>query len=693
MVTRNLRVSRRSTSRLTPLVPRHSAWPTLLSMLAAILFFSKDYLNPLLPGNPGGFDFGYDVSYLRLLQPNLLGSTLLSAWDDAPFDGIPILGHPLTHVFYLPFSIPAVILGIDLGTRLSYVGSLILAGLGMFFLAHVLRTRPVVSAWVGLLFAMSGTIAGRIYAGHVERVLAIPLVPWILAAAVVAGRSRTVKQAIIRSSLTGFLHGCTFLAGDSYLLLYLLFVVPMVLLFVPLVEQRGNTTCASIISWLGGLVVTVSGKMLAAIDILTNSTRSVDAFRGSQDWYWGAIHLVFPDFACGWMLPWATRPRLSYYGTVPGLEPGQGYGWWEYTQYIGTIPVLLSALATACILARVARGRPAPQPVSAPGGALAMLAVCCFSVLWLANGKWYSPIHWLYLAVPSLQQFRVPSRALMLASPAVLALAGVGLEMLLARVQSRSRTVKSVIWGMTALALVDVFLVTNWIPKIQQPATISGVQAAITKLVQHDPSSFIIEPGSLGADIDSAVFLDLARRGIRTRLYTAPLLPDANNHAIIKPAWRVRYYLSPTPTPPKAAGTWAPLFTNSGVTIFENTEARGDAYLVAGTSVRGLNVTRTRPGSLEVQASSEEGSVLVFPANAYPGWRISIDNGPPEDASEFDGLVSTVTRQGEHRYRAFYETPHMKTLIALTALPWGLVAIVTAMWLRYEAARHIDLRP
>ena len=134
-------------------------WIALLVMALAVLAFGRHYWSPFASGIPLGIDLGDDLSFLGTLRSELLGSGRLLTWWSVAHDGIPLLGHPNTQVFYAPLVLPSLAFGSTVGARAVYVFSLLLAAGGMYALVRVLGPRPAVAAWAGLVFVMGGGIA------------------------------------------------------------------------------------------------------------------------------------------------------------------------------------------------------------------------------------------------------------------------------------------------------------------------------------------------------------------------------------------------------------------------------------------------------------------------------------------------------------------------------------------------------
>lgn len=716
----------------------------LFLLAAGILIFARQYLNPSISGPPHGADLGNDLAYLGIFRTELLDSGRLLTWWSVSKDGLPLLGHPLSQVFYAPLTLPALAFGTETGIRITYVFSLLLAGSGMYLLARMLGPRPIIAAWSGFIFATGGGIGARIHAGHVEKVLAMPLIPLVLAGALMTGRAETSRQTIFWGVLTGLITGFTFLAGGSYVLLYLVVSVPLVLLVVKAGQGlrdswRSLALCLS--AWAVGLLLGTAGKLIASAAILPDTIRQIHPYVGGQDAYWTVVHLAVPFFR---------------YTTHP-------WGWWEYSSFIGLIPLVLGALAVLAIIAAALRWNPLSGIVTtAPREITALAAVVILAALWLANGLWYSPVHWAYEILPRLESFRIPSRALMVAGPASLALAAVALESSLG-LPSRERLTRWTVpvaivllvaglvgawsvnaswtstinrvygaapgleslqssplgyivaavavafllmvlaaivvrWGasgqsrqgfvivatvsvLAITGLADVAHATKDLPTAGYVPAVAPVLRVLDLIQEQDQGPFLMDIGKFGFTDTTAVRLALAERGIPVAKSVAPPLSPKfeEEHRLIGDAGRIRYFIGTDEHQPATDGNWRTFIEDGGILSWINASAQGDSWLVNGGDVTPLDVLSYSPGRFTVEADGATGSVLVVPANAFDGWKVSIDAGQEISAINFDGYASVETSPGRHTYEFVYRAPVLPLILVLAILPW-LALLAIGVW-------------
>jgi hypothetical protein len=668
--------------------------PVLLTL--GVVLFAHEYLDPRLAGVPNGLDLGFDLAYVGPLRRQLLEDGSLLGWHGVAFEGLPLVGYPLSHIFYLPFLLPALALGTFAGVRFAYLLSLLLGAFGMDFLARRLGARPLVAAWSGLLFVMSGALGARLYAGHVERVFGLPLLPWIFAAALLAVRATRPGAMLRWALLAGLLQGLTYLAGDSYLLVILSVTLPLMFLVGtppgalqprpgPFTGVRGSVSKIALIlaAWAIGVTLATAGKVLAGLDLLGGAERTVDPFLGGQDAYWALAHLIYPFFVYGPVAPGAApaaerlpgQPFLPLVsgGHIPGPVVAAPLAWWEYTQYVGVLPVALALLAAGVTLVPRYRrlgllGAVRRREVAA------LLVPLAVGAAWLANAFAYSPVHWLYLALPPLQQFRVPSRGLMVVAPAVLALAALGLEALL-RAAARRGRFRYLPWALALLALADLYLITGWIPRVNAPAADPAFARLVTAARDRDRGPFLVDLEALGLDSYSSPVLELSERDLRIANWLAPLEPRSFHVPRRIPAdSRVRYVIAPDGRPPQRPGVWRRVLAEGDLALYQNDRAAGEGWLITDGAPQPLPLSAPRLDRFTVRVTAPAGATLVVPASPFPGWQVAVDGGPPQSATAFEGLVAAPATPGAHTYEFRYATPWLPLVLPLGLLPWAVIA-------------------
>jgi hypothetical protein len=135
---------------------------------------------------------------------------------------------------------------------------------------------------------------------------------------------------------------------------------------------------------------------------------------------------------------------------------------------------------------------------------------------------------------------------------------------------------------------------------------------------------------------------------------------------------RLRYMLVRKAAPGTLPGKWQPLFEDGDLMVLLNTKSTGDAWLLSGAELSPLRMQASGPTTLSIDALTTSSALLLAPANAFPGWSVSIDGQTPTPASVVDGYVAAETRSGQHRYTFSYQPPRAELIVILGLLGWLL---------------------
>ena len=238
------------------------------------------------------------------------------------------------------------------------------------------------------------------------------------------------------------------------------------------------------------------------------------------------------------------------------------------------------------------------------------------------------------------------------------------------------------------IGLLDVLHATRAIPRVGEAAPISSIRNIIEELEARDQGPFLVGLGTSnrgyggrgGMYINKAVRFEFSERGIAVAEDVTPLVPEQQSrHKLLDLERRIRYKVFSTDasyTPPTG---WSELTRNADAVVLVNHGALGDAWLVDGGVVTPLELESWAPGKFVVRADASKGVALVVPANAFDGWRVSVDGGPSSPAIDFDGYATATTQEGDHIYEFTYRQPFLPLVLGLAALPWAAAAGM-AIW-------------
>ncbi len=269
----------------------------------------------------------------------------------------------------------------------------------------------------------------------------------------------------------------------------------------------------------------------------------------------------------------------------------------------------------------------------------------------------------------------------MQSAPAALALAAIGFEALF-RTAEHHKWISRLLVALLLVSIADVYSVTNWIPRLVIPAGFQDAQEIATMLRRQDPGPFVVDTSNLPPSEGTSTIWQLTQSGIRVADTLSPLVPRLEEHQVIDASERVRYSVRIAGQAPTAPGSWNLLTRIGGLTVFVNTRAEGDAWLVSEHQVAPLRLNDSPPGSFSVQAAAQPGEMVVVPANAFQGWVVQVDQGPLMAASEFDGYVASPAQAGQHTYRFSYEPPMLPLILGLALVPWILGGVVIVSLLK-----------
>ncbi len=315
-----------------------------------------------------------------------------SLWNGMFNGGAPFLADPFTGGLHPISAVAGSLTGAVTAAKLTVLASIWMAGLGQWWLGKVIGLGRWSRLWAALAAAGGGHLLGRMELGSVALVLSTAATSLALAAAFDLAIRRT-RVAALRLAV---LLALAILAGQGYLQLALLFWAPWIGLLA-LRRQDGQRSAWSEFALAGLLAILLAGVLLVPLAHIWPSLGKFSdaAFSTSRPFEYIPLNLVIHDW--------------DYY-----LAGGLGSTDFPYlhTLYIGWPAVLLAGLA-------LARNRPQDRRL------LASLTFGAVTMFFLASG---TPFRWIVGLLPWLAGVRHVALMAGLAIPAVLALAGYGLD-------------------------------------------------------------------------------------------------------------------------------------------------------------------------------------------------------------------------------------------------------------------------
>jgi len=330
------------------------------------------------------------------------------AWDDRGFGGRPLVGNPQAGLFYPPAWL-AWWSGAPSALGWITVGHLLCAGLGTYRLARTVG----IGGWGAIVAAgsveASPFLLAQVAEGHYPHVWAASWYPWAFLAAIGLRRGE-VRSGLMLAPILAV----TFLAGHPQEGYYLAIALGAWAVFDGIEATRRVGLGSALrrgAAWAGVLVLTLG---LVAVELVPDAMASA----------WG---LRPPSLTLRVASRYHPQPinALQLVGPRALGGPGDYLGhqnYWESVLSIGLTPLLL-AVVGACWLRdrRAVRG----------------WTILTLSALAFAFGRRFGLFAAMFHLVPGMDRFRVPSRALFLATLGGSILAGFGVEALRERTDRR----------------------------------------------------------------------------------------------------------------------------------------------------------------------------------------------------------------------------------------------------------------
>jgi len=305
-----------------------------------------------------------------------------------------------------------------------------------------------------------------------------------------------------------------------------------------------------------------------------------------------------------------------------------------------------------------------------------IVVVAGLAGVWSVNVSWTATINRAYNAAPGLESLQSSAAGYIVAGVAmalfVLVLAATVIRWSESGPSRPGFVVAAAVAVLAFAGFADVAHATKDLPTAGDVPAVAPVIRVLDKIQAQDQGPFLMDIGKFGFTDTTAVRLALAERGIPVAKSVAPPLTPKfeEEHQLIGDTRRIRYFIGTVEHQPTTEGNWSTFIEDGGILSWINAGAQGDSWLVIGSNITPLDVQSYSPGRFTVEADGAAGSVLVVPANAFDGWKVSIDGGQEISAINFDGYTSVQTSPGQHTYEFVYRAPLLPLIIVLSILPW-----------------------
>lgn len=365
---------------------------------------------------------------------SMLKNGNLPLWLPYTVSGEPCIANPQTAVFYplsiILFSIFPVYLAIGYGMLLH----LFLAGFFMYLLLRYIGLGKVSSLISAIVFMLAPFFIAHLH--HYPMICTVVWMPLIFLLFSVT----LDKQSLFWGSITAIFLGLQFLAGQTQIFLYTVFLLTLYFLFrffLVLKETNWNFRDRKHLNQFAIFVLVLTvGVLLSAIQLVP--TFELSKYTTRSEWGYASATAISlpPRNIIALLSPW-------FFGNAFDGNFWSGDNYVDLCGYIGIFPLMLVLFAVAF--------KRSNRYVSF----FFMLAL--FSLLF-AMGR-YTPFYWLlWRFIPGFDMFRYPSRFLILFIFSASILSGFGFSFLVGNITSNE---KEKIWQATKVLAALILLLAG----------------------------------------------------------------------------------------------------------------------------------------------------------------------------------------------------------------------------------------
>ncbi|NLF39538.1 YfhO family protein [bacterium] len=411
-------------------------WLALIAVVIAAFFWPQITCSKYI-----WFDFITQHTPRNAHIAESLSALDLPQWDTTAYSGCPFMAEPENAVFF-PFNWLLVLavrngrMAINALQELA-VFEVLFAALFMFLALRELGGSRRAASFAALAFCLSTPYVCRMMNyGHYTVIICIPAVLWSLFRWT---RLRTAGAL----ALAALCLGLAFLAGNPQYMYFLVMVYVLHFVCTAAVSVAGGMRTAGVLKLLAGYaVIGAAALCIGAVNLLPTALYAALAQRQvppntgtplSQ-----LITFIVPYFhgnVCG-----ATGGASIYWGK-DGF-----WNYWEYSQYVGILPLVLAMLGPFVLRKR--------------REFVFLIVLIAFSLIYA-----YGENNPLPAVLPFGKSLRTPAKFMIFAAFSLCALAGLSLDQLVES-PHMPRMVRSALWVIGAMGVLCLLLGLTWHPDL-----------------------------------------------------------------------------------------------------------------------------------------------------------------------------------------------------------------------------------
>lgn len=285
---------------------------------------------------PIGLDAISNIADVPYYTESILKYGQFPLWNDLWFVGFPQYASPLTSFYYPISTIIYFLFGGLQGVKILILLHVFLSGVSFWIFSGILTNNKAPRLYGSLLYMLSGSLAARAYAGHLQMLMAFAYIPISAYLVIKAVETKGTKYI----SLSALTLALPILMGAPYYFAYWLLMLFAFALIKSLEykDEKIKVRFDNLFVIALILVLTFGVSAILSIPILSNSDmlkRTVNPLGGSDT----IDNLLFTLFH-GKNLDFGANRMWGY-------EQSYDYGkvGWENYSFIGFIPLIFASLS------------------------------------------------------------------------------------------------------------------------------------------------------------------------------------------------------------------------------------------------------------------------------------------------------------------------------------------------------------
>jgi hypothetical protein len=251
-------------------------------------------------------------------------------WDDLWFVGFPLYSSPIATFYYPVSTLIFFLFGGLQGVKILIPLHVFLSGGGFWVFSSLLTSNKAPRLYGSLLYMLSGSLAARIYAGHVPYFMALPYIPLSIYFVIKAIDTRETRYIV----LSAISISLPILMGSPYYFAYFLLMV-LAISAIKIVEFKNNKpTIRGDSLFVIGLIIALAFGVSGIISVpIVSGSDTIDRTINPMDG--DTIDNLIFSFFMGENLNFGTLRMWGYEGK-----------WnWENYSFIGFIPLIFASLS------------------------------------------------------------------------------------------------------------------------------------------------------------------------------------------------------------------------------------------------------------------------------------------------------------------------------------------------------------